>query len=490
MSIVRITAYVLVALITSAFLYNQTQSLHRYLDFGWEYGNIAANLASGRGFSGPFGVSDQPTAWMPPLLVWVMAGIFTVLGTKSTAAAWALMLLQLTELAVSVGILVHLGRRTVFASSAGWLVPIVAVYVWLDRVYLLGDFHDIATTILLSCLALAALERWLREERTGWLYGCALIIPLANPVLAAAMTGIVLGRALVCRDRRRAALVATALVVLSAGTWTVRNYLVMSVPAPIKSNFWFDLWLANTVDEDGILTSSTFAFEHPIHPDSPAGRRYTELGEARFIADCRRLGRLHLQESPGGFAARIARRLRNALFWMDPEHDIEVCLAPLLAPDEQQRLMDCDLIWMGGAPCWMYLGRSPEDARARIGKVGLRDPEAAYSSWLASRRLWSLQHRSWEGACRSLVHGMLPLLTMALGLLTPAVRREPAFQIAVGLYGLYLLPYIAISHYARYQLGLLGIQALVVWFALASAVGMVRQDVYGVRSETEALREA
>ncbi len=42
---------------------------------GAEYYNIGSAIADGRGFSDPFVVQSGPTAWMPPLLVWIQAGL-------------------------------------------------------------------------------------------------------------------------------------------------------------------------------------------------------------------------------------------------------------------------------------------------------------------------------------------------------------------------------------------------------------------------------
>src|SRR5579864_759360 len=44
--------------------------------FGWEMGRIGASLASGHGFSSPFGPPTGPTAWEPPLYPYLTAGVF------------------------------------------------------------------------------------------------------------------------------------------------------------------------------------------------------------------------------------------------------------------------------------------------------------------------------------------------------------------------------------------------------------------------------
>ena len=49
--------------------------------FGWEMGRIAASIASGHGFSNPFGPPTGPTAWEPPLYPYQVAAVFHIFGS-------------------------------------------------------------------------------------------------------------------------------------------------------------------------------------------------------------------------------------------------------------------------------------------------------------------------------------------------------------------------------------------------------------------------
>src|ERR1700733_4460804 len=59
--------------------------------FGWEMGSIGAAIASGHGFSNPFGPATGPTAWEPPLYPYLVAGVFRVFGIYSRASAFVLL---------------------------------------------------------------------------------------------------------------------------------------------------------------------------------------------------------------------------------------------------------------------------------------------------------------------------------------------------------------------------------------------------------------
>ena len=59
--------------------------------FGWEMGRIAAAIASGRGFSDPFGPPTGPTAWEPPLYPYLTASVFHFFGIYSRPSAFVLL---------------------------------------------------------------------------------------------------------------------------------------------------------------------------------------------------------------------------------------------------------------------------------------------------------------------------------------------------------------------------------------------------------------
>ena len=56
---------------------------------GAEYDCIAQAIRKGRGFSDPFQIETGPTAWMPPVLPYLMAGLYWVHGdNRSMVVVW------------------------------------------------------------------------------------------------------------------------------------------------------------------------------------------------------------------------------------------------------------------------------------------------------------------------------------------------------------------------------------------------------------------
>ena len=59
--------------------------------FGWEIGRIAYSLATGHGFSSPFGGDTGPSAWTAPVYPWIVSLAFRAFGTYSHAASFVLL---------------------------------------------------------------------------------------------------------------------------------------------------------------------------------------------------------------------------------------------------------------------------------------------------------------------------------------------------------------------------------------------------------------
>src|SRR5277367_2433157 len=93
--------------------------------FGWEMGRIAASIASGHGFSSPFGPATGPTAWEPPLYPYLSAGVFSVFGIYSKASAFVLLSLNSIFSALTC-IPIFLIARRVFSEK----VAVGSAWTW------------------------------------------------------------------------------------------------------------------------------------------------------------------------------------------------------------------------------------------------------------------------------------------------------------------------------------------------------------------------
>src|ERR1700728_2509513 len=65
-----------------------------YEQFGWEMGWTARSLASGHGFSSPYFPMSGPTARVPPLYPWLLAGVFRLFGIYSLTSGFIILTLN------------------------------------------------------------------------------------------------------------------------------------------------------------------------------------------------------------------------------------------------------------------------------------------------------------------------------------------------------------------------------------------------------------
>ena len=93
--------------------------------FGWEMGRIAAAIASGHGFSNPFGAATGPTAWEPPLYPYLTAGVFHFFGIYSRASAFVLLSLNSVFSALTC-IPIFLVARRIFSEK----VAVGSAWTW------------------------------------------------------------------------------------------------------------------------------------------------------------------------------------------------------------------------------------------------------------------------------------------------------------------------------------------------------------------------
>ena len=62
--------------------------------FGWETGRVARSIATGQGFSSPYSEPTGPTALIPPVYTYLVAGVFKLFGIYTAASALVLLTLN------------------------------------------------------------------------------------------------------------------------------------------------------------------------------------------------------------------------------------------------------------------------------------------------------------------------------------------------------------------------------------------------------------
>lgn len=282
--------------------------------FGWEMGRIGAALASGRGFSNPFGPATGPTAWEPPLYPYLTAGVFLVFGIYSKASAFVLLTLNSVFSALTCIPIFLIARRIFSKPVAVWsawawaLLP--NVLFWCTRaVWETSLAALLLTTIFWLALTLEDRDGWLPWFQFGLLWG---ITALSSTSLLSFLPAAGLW-AWVHRARRGkrsvgGVVLASAVFCACITPWLIRNYETFGKFVFIRDNFGAELRLGNGPGADG----TWMEYLHPTQ-DAFGLRQYQAMGEVPYIAMRKQQAVQYITADYARFAGLCAKRF--IYFW-------------------------------------------------------------------------------------------------------------------------------------------------------------------------------
>jgi hypothetical protein len=383
---------------------------------GGEYFNMAQALAAGQGFANPFGTRTGPTAWQPPVLPAVLAGLLWLSGGNHPFVIAVVVCLNVVVL-IGTGVLVlNLVRQTTSRVGIGpaTLVFLLAMLCQFNQCF--QRAHD-GWLVLLSLDFLLAGLCWWAPLQSGQPAGFSILRcagwglfgglgAQVSPVIGFSwgMLSVLVG----LRQRAWSRLGLALLVAgLTLAPWTIRNYLVLGRLVPVKSNLAFEAYQSQCLQPDGLLQDFR---QHPGRWTGPEGREYRRLGEMAYLERKREQFWQAVRADPVEFLDRFASRLLAATVWYVPFN---------------------------------------------------RDREA--------RQPWIL----WLGR---LTHP-LPFLALLILLITAGRKPLHGTQwLAVGLYVFHLFPYVLVSYYERYAGPLLAVKTLLVIWGIDRLLGLCSGD--------------
>ncbi len=285
--------------------------------FGWEMGRIAASIASGHGFSNPFGPPTGPTAWEPPLYPYLTAEVFLLFGIYSKTSAFVMLTLNSVFSALTC-IPIFLTARRIFsetiAAGSAWAWALLPnVMFWCTRsVWETSLSALLFSTIFWMTLAFEDKEGWLPWLEFGLLWGLAA---LNNTSLLSFLpvAGIWIWRRRAKVGKRCLIEFAMASMMFLAciTPWLVRNYLTFGEFVFIRDNFGAELRLGNGPEADG-------TWMQQFHPSQNvyALREYESLGELTYVAARKKQAVEFIKKYPLRFAQLSAKRV--TYFWAGP----------------------------------------------------------------------------------------------------------------------------------------------------------------------------
>ena len=285
--------------------------------FGWEMGRIGAAIASGRGFSDPFGAPTGPTAWEPPLYPYLTAGVFHFFGIYSRASAFVLLTINSIFSALTCIPIFFISRRIFsekVAVGAAWTWALLPyVMYWCTRWVWETSFSALLLAMILwLALTMADRDGLMPWIEFGLLWGIAT---LNSTVLIAFLPASGLWawyhRAKRSKPSLTGIVFASLIFIACVTPWTVRNYQTFGKFIFIRDNLGAELSLGNGTGADG----TWMQYLHPTQ-DVYAMRQYTTMGEIAYIEHKKRESLDYIKADYPRFALLCLKRF--IYFWAGP----------------------------------------------------------------------------------------------------------------------------------------------------------------------------
>lgn len=282
--------------------------------FGFENGMVAGSIASGMGFSSPFGGATGPTAWLAPVYPYLTAGVFKAFGMYTSTSGFVLLTLNALFSALTCVPIYFIARRFSGERVARWTAVLWAVL----PMAMYWSIRWVWETSLSALLLTTAL--WLTFElehderlRTWMAWGGAWgLLALTNPSCCSILP---LAGLWLCWRRFRmhktfvAKIIMSALVFLAILTpWEVRNYRIFHRIIPIRDNAGAELRMGNGPGSVGLW----MAWAHPSQ-DPLQVAEFQRLGETDYIAQKTNEAKRFIGENPGRFLRLCV--VRMIYFW-------------------------------------------------------------------------------------------------------------------------------------------------------------------------------
>jgi Dolichyl-phosphate-mannose-protein mannosyltransferase len=300
--------------------------------FEQETGSIARSIATGNGFSNPFGRQTGPTAWLTPIYPLLVAVAFKMFGIFTIRAFSFLVFLNILFSTAACVPIFYAGKRVAglgVASASAWLWALFpnAIMTPFEWIWDTSLAALLAATILWATLELAESQRLRDWCGYGLLWGFTL---MTNPSLGSLLP-FLLGWAAYRSRRKVGALpkngnwvtkpaVGLGLAILCCVPWTVRNYTVFHRFVPLRSNFPLELYIGNNENYDD---------KHPRYPGPITKERetyrYFRMGESPFMDEEMRKATKFMVSHPKVELILFGKRF--AAFWAGIPNPIDNFLA-------------------------------------------------------------------------------------------------------------------------------------------------------------------
>jgi 4-amino-4-deoxy-L-arabinose transferase-like glycosyltransferase len=275
----------------------------------WAFGLVARSLVAGHGFGNVF-AETGPTAVLPPVYAYLLAGVFKVFGVETKVAILAALSLNsvfsaLTCVPVFLLARQGFGDRVAKWAGWGWALSPYGVYYGADWAW-----STCLLTLELACLFLFSLRLENSSRTRDWLlFGFfGGIAALTEPVSLSVVPLLGLWTLYRRYRQRRPWKIPMAVAAFAAlavmAPWIVRNYELFHRFIPVRSGIGLELYIGN----NGYSTRWVNSSLHPNHSD-PELSEYGRVGEMAYMDHKLQQGKAYVCSHPAWYAWMTARRI-------------------------------------------------------------------------------------------------------------------------------------------------------------------------------------
>jgi 4-amino-4-deoxy-L-arabinose transferase-like glycosyltransferase len=279
-----------------------------------EVGRLIEKIATGQGFSSPYGGNSGPTAAFPPVYPFLGSLIYRIFGSYTSTCAIAILTMNCVFGSLNAILIHKLGSRTLGRRTA-----LLAAWVWtLFPVFFRWDISWIwefsLSALLLTCLLDLTMDVANEGTTRHWAgFGAAWgFSALANPALVSLLPFSGLYAAFRNHRAGRAwfkpAVLSAVLFFAVLTPWLGRNYAIFHKFIFVRDNFWLEFQLGNFHGSTGL----GFGPLHPTGSDRLL-HRFETLGELGYMEDRKRMAVEFLHHYPSEFRELTLKRI--VWFW-------------------------------------------------------------------------------------------------------------------------------------------------------------------------------
>lgn len=285
-----------------------------HFGFGYETGAVAYSLATGHGFSSPFGGSTGPTTWLAPLYPGMCALVFKAFGCFTLASGFVILAINSVLSALTCIPICRIGELTIGRKVgywSGWIWATGVIFMRWPTTWI-WDMSASALLIgilFLQSMLLAKQSTWKRWAGFGLTWGIAA---LTNPALLSFILPSGLYPVFKLRRRKEPWFAAAALsaIIFAAviSPWLIRNRVTFGNWVFIRGNAPFEFSLSNYHYSNAM----GFMGKHPTQ-NKWEYAKFKQMGERAYVATKGKLAVEFVKHYPREFAELCGTRA--VAFW-------------------------------------------------------------------------------------------------------------------------------------------------------------------------------